>query len=116
MNVPARALVFAAAMLLGVFVMLDHYHGPFIAGYFGSLHFQTQDVLLWAFGSLFVLGAVYSFLRRPGVSAWRSGVLLVLGAAMIYGELGDVPWLKELTCHVIYRHHYVWDGPCYQTN
>jgi hypothetical protein len=113
MSFPARAFAIIAALLLGAFVVIDRYQGPLIAGYLGTIHFRTQDLLIWFFGLICVIGAIVTFVRRGGAFDWRWALWLVIGGAMIVGELGDVGWLKEATCQVIYRHHYGWDGPCY---
>ena len=38
---------------------------------------------------------------------------LALGAAMFTAEVGNILWLKELTCRAVTKHYAASQGPCY---
>ena len=109
-------LAFLAALLVGVFWSVYRHHGATIDAYLHTSHLHVQDWLLLMFGSLFVGGVAYSFLNRPDSFEWPSIVWLVIGGAMIYAEVADVPWLKEASCQIFNSRHHeaVWTEPCYQ--
>ncbi len=117
MNITAKALAFLAALLVGVFATAYEHNGAAIDAYLHISHLHVQDWLLLIFGSLCVVGVAYSFLKQPDTLNWSGGFWLIVGAVMIYGVLGDVPWLKEASCRIVDgRHHGVWSHPCYQSN